>query len=231
MDGHREDGIAQANAPEFGTMAPHPKRLIVENLVQERGGRRLIDGLSFTVDAGQALLLTGPNGAGKTTLIRTLAGLIPPVAGSLRLVGGHSEQSVGEQAHLVGHTNAIKAAMTVGENVRFWARYLGGADDGRDVLTRLVLDDLTDIPAGYLSAGQKRRLGLARLLVAERPLWLLDEPTASLDTANVERLAALMHRHLAGGGMVVAATHLPLGLDDARTLTLDAARTQPIVPK
>jgi heme exporter protein A len=201
-----------------------PQRLVVEGLVQLRGGRRLIDGLSVAVASGEALVLTGPNGSGKTTLLRTLAGLIPPHAGLVRLDGGDGDLTVGEQAHLVGHANAIKLVMTVAENVRFWARYLGGADDGRDALMRLDLDDLADIPAGYLSAGQKRRVGLARLLVAPRPIWLLDEPTASLDQANVERLALLMTAHRAAGGIVIAATHLPLGLDDAAALALDGAK-------
>ena len=197
-------------------------RLIVEHLAQGRGERLLIDDLSFEVASGEAVILTGPNGAGKTTLLRTLAGLAPPRAGSIRLDGGGPDASVGEHAHWIGHTNAIKAALTVSENARFWAAFLGGGDSVDTALRDLDLIDLADVPAGYLSAGQQRRLGIARLLLAVRPLWLLDEPTVSLDAANRDRLARLMHRHLDGGGMIIAATHLDLGLKGARTIDLSA---------
>ncbi len=147
-----------------------------------RGGRTLFAGLSFAVGGGEALLLLGPNGAGKTTLIRTIAGLLAPAAGAIRLDGGDAERSVGEQCHYVGHLNALKSSLTVEENAAFWCRFLGGRRDGLDVaLEAFGLAHLRDIPAAYLSAGQKRRLGLARVLLAERPVWLLDEPTVSLD--------------------------------------------------
>jgi heme exporter protein A len=227
--------------------------LVVENLSQARGGRTLFAGVSFTVKPGEALILTGPNGAGKTTLIRTLAGFLTPIAGSIRLDGGDPEATVGEQSHYVGHVNAIKAALTVQENADFWARYLatnvpaplvgegqGGGEPqlspisptlspspqggGKlEALHQLGLSELADIPAAFLSAGQKRRLGLSRLLLAHRPLWLLDEPTVSLDAANRDRLAGIINAHLAAGGMVVAATHLPLGLLNARELDLTTA--------
>ncbi len=202
-------------------------KLIVENLAQSRGGRTLFARLSLTVAAGEALVLTGPNGAGKTTLLRTLAGFLAPEAGSIRLQGAPADTTVGEWAHYVGHLNAIKPALSVRENVTFWSAYLGAgaADATARALQRLQLDALADIPAGYLSAGQKRRLGLARLLAADRPLWLLDEPTVSLDADNRDRLAAIIQDHLAAGGLVVAATHLPLGLARAKELDLtDPAR-------
>ncbi|MFN3743271.1 MAG: heme ABC exporter ATP-binding protein CcmA [Hyphomicrobiaceae bacterium] len=200
-------------------------RLIADNLTLARGGRRLIVGLSFAVDAGEALVLTGPNGVGKTTLLRALAGFIPPDAGAIRLENAPGgDATLGERAHYVGHANGVKPGLTVRENACFWMQFLGGARDAVEgALESLHLGDLADIPAGYLSAGQKRRLGLARLLLAARPLWLLDEPTAALDVASQALLAGLMQRHLDGGGAVVAATHGPLGLTGARILELAAS--------
>lgn len=198
--------------------------LSVVDLAVERGGRLLFEGLSFTVASGEALLLTGPNGAGKTSLLRVLAGFLQPAAGEVRLQGGEADRSLGEQCHWLGHANAVKPALTVAENAAFWASYLGGGEPGRravgDALDRFGLTELADIPAGYLSAGQKRRLGLARLLLAPRPLWLLDEPTVSLDAEGTATLAAVIDAHLASGGLAVAATHLPMGLARARQLQL-----------
>ena len=198
-------------------------RLVTDNLAVARGGRRLIEGLSFTVDAGQALVLTGRNGVGKTTLLRALAGLITPAAGTIRLDGAPDDATIGELAHYISHANAVKAGLTVRENARFWARFLGdGRANVEDALDAIGLADIASVPAGYLSAGQKRRLGLARLLLAARPLWLLDEPTVSLDAASQAWLARLMQAHVDGGGILVAATHAPLGLATARTLALAA---------
>jgi heme exporter protein A len=193
-------------------------RLIAEALTSTRGGHSLFSGLSFSVEGGEALVLMGPNGAGKTTLIRILAGLLAPSAGAVRLDGGDAERSVGEQCHYVGHLNALKAGLSVEENAGFWCRFLdsgGAADRVEAALSAFGLAELGDIPAAYLSAGQKRRLGLARLLLAERPVWLLDEPTVSLDLAAQEMLAAAAGAHLAAGGLVVAATHVPLGFAQA----------------
>lgn len=205
-------------------------QLAVSGLEVKRGARVVIRDLSFTVAGGEALLLTGANGAGKTTLIRTLAGLMAPAAGEIRLGGVDHERERGEHCAYVGHLNSIKASLTVAENLTFWAEYLGEASETRDggarvaeALEKLSLEALADIPGGYLSAGQKRRLGLARLLVAHRPVWLLDEPTVSLDTASVRLLAEIVDAHVAAGNMVVAATHLDLGLKNPRELRLGPA--------
>lgn len=207
--------------------------LKAEKLAVRRGARLIIDGLSFEAAAGEVLLLTGPNGAGKTTLLRSVAGFLTREGGQIRLEGGDDEQEVGEQSHYVGHANGIKSNLTAAENLEFWCAYLSGgtARQGRRervdlALERLRLSSLEDIPAAYLSAGQKRRLGLGRLLVADRPLWLLDEPTVSLDAASVKLLAKIVDEHLEGGGLALAATHLPLGLENARELRL-GGRGQP----
>jgi heme exporter protein A len=194
--------------------------LIGQDLVCVRGGREVFSGLGFRVCAGEALVLTGPNGAGKSSLLRLIAGLLRPAAGRIALTG-EAELSVAEQAHYLGHQDALKPSLTVRENLRFWADFLGGGSAGlTSALAAVGLDDLADLPAGYLSAGQRRRLSLARLLASPRPLWLLDEPTAALDTTAQGRLAELMREHLGGRGLIVAATHGPLGLDAAHSLRL-----------
>jgi heme exporter protein A len=197
--------------------------LNVEAVTIERGGHVIIDGLSFSVGAGGALVLTGPNGAGKTTLIRALAGFLTPTSGSIQVVGADNDAELAALCHYVGHRDAIKPRLTVAENVAFWGAYLGGPAHGTDAaLDACGLLDLADVPAGYLSAGQKRRLGLARLLSAPRPIWLLDEPTTSLDAEHQRQFAGLIEQHRAGGGMVIAATHMDLGLASARSLQLTA---------
>lgn len=198
-------------------------RLTACDLACTRGGRRVFDGLSFSVNAGEALLVTGRNGAGKSSLLRMLAGLVRVAGGSLTLDGGDSQRTIGEQAHYVGHQDALKPSLSVQENLAFWGRYLGGVTATEEALAAFDLDDLSDLPAAYLSAGQRRRLSLARLAAAPRPIWLLDEPTSALDAASQARLAELMRRHLSGGGLIVAATHAPIGLDDAKELKLGKA--------
>jgi heme exporter protein A len=199
-------------------------QLVAENLVLERGGRPVVNGLSLRLDAGNAIVLTGANGSGKSTLLRALAGYLKPIAGSVRVVGAVEDVEVGEVCHFVGHLDGIKTHLTAAENVAFWAIYLGGADNvGSRVeraLAQFSLDALADIPAGYLSAGQKRRLGLARLAVAPRPLWLLDEPTVSLDAASVDLLVAAINAHLTSGGLAVIATHVPMALAAAQSIRL-----------
>ncbi len=209
-------------------------QLVAENLVLSRGGRTVVDGLSFRLGSGEALLLTGPNGSGKTTLLRALAGFLAPVSGAILLEEAPQERERAELVHFVGHLDGLKSHLTVAENLAFWAAYLdegGGGRGGRleAALERFDLAALADIPAGYLSAGQKRRLALARLGVAARPIWLLDEPTVSLDTASVALLVKAIADHVAGGGLAAIATHVPVALEPAREIRLGAAAaTEPV---
>lgn len=170
------------------------------------------------------MVLTGANGAGKTTLLRTLAGFLKPVCGTILIEGGDPEKLLIEQIHFAGHANAVKPHLTVKENAAFWAEFLE-APSGETIdkaLRHFGLLNLADFPAAYLSAGQKRRVCLARLLVAPRPVWLLDEPTVSLDADSSRLLADAVNAHTKSGGIVIAATHTPLGLDRARNLKLES---------
>lgn len=200
-------------------------QLLAENLIIERGGRIIVDGVTFTASAGETLLLTGPNGAGKTTLLRALAGFLPITAGAIRVTPDTDEIPRAERMHAIGHANAVKSHLTVRENVAFWAKFLGteyGAERRTDhALDAFALRDLEEFPAGYLSAGQRRRVGLARLLAAPRPIWLLDEPTVSLDAASTAQLTEAIDAHTKSGGLAIAATHLPLGLQNTRELRLE----------
>jgi heme exporter protein A len=195
-------------------------RLIAERLGLVRGGRRLFRDLGFAVAAGEALTVTGPNGAGKSSLLRLIAGLLKPSEGQIALEGGPDDRATGTLAHFVGHLDGVKAALTAAENLEFMRALLGGRPDGTSTLATLGLEPLADVPAGMFSAGQKRRLALARLLVAPRPLWLLDEPLTALDAQGQTLVASLARAHLQRGGMVVAATHAPLGIEGARELKL-----------
>ncbi|MDP2619576.1 MAG: heme ABC exporter ATP-binding protein CcmA [Hyphomicrobiales bacterium] len=194
-------------------------RLIGEGLTCERGGRELFHGVGIRLASGEGLLIEGPNGSGKTTLIRAIAGLGRFAAGSLNLEGGEAEASLGEQAHYVGHADATKAQLTVAENLAFWTRFLGGGDISEG-LAVFDLNDIADLPAQFLSAGQRRKLSLSRLKLVPRPIWLLDEPTASLDRMAQERLARLMDDHVATGGILLATTHMELGAKFAQRLSL-----------
>jgi heme exporter protein A len=178
-----------------------------------RGGREVFSGLDFSASAGEALAVTGPNGSGKTSLLRQIAGLLAIPSGSIDLDGGDGELTLAEQAHYLGHRDALKPALSVAENLTFWRDFLGGdGSDARDSLAAVGLDHAAQLPAAYLSAGQRRRLSIARLLAARRPIWLLDEPTSALDAAGQTMFAALMQDHLKRGGLIVAATHAPLGI-------------------
>jgi heme exporter protein A len=178
-----------------------------------RGGREVFSRLDFEATAGEALAVTGPNGAGKTSLLRLIAGLLMPSAGSIELQGRESDLSLAEQAHYLGHRDALKPALSVAENLAFWRDFFGGeAGEPAQSLAAVGLDHAAHLPAAYLSAGQRRRLSLARLLAIKRPIWLLDEPAAALDASGQSLFAGLMGEHLAGGGLIVAATHGPLGI-------------------
>jgi len=202
-------------------------RLCAWDLALERGGRRLFAALNLTVDEGEALIVVGPNGAGKSSLLRALCGFLPLSAGGFALEGGDDERTLGEQAHYLGHADALKSALTAGENLVFWTGALGGATArgrGRETalaaLDRVGLAHVVDFPVRALSAGQKRRVAIARLLVAARPIWLLDEPTTALDAGARRAFAAILQGYLDGGGIVVAATHSDLGIAEARELRL-----------
>jgi heme exporter protein A len=255
-------------------------QLVASDLVCVRGGRQVFAGVSFAVGAGQTLVVSGPNGAGKTSLLRMVAGLLQVEAGHIELKDGEPDLTIAEQAHFLGHQDALKPSLSVGENLQFWARYLGAesppasprpqtgqssltiprasearlggkpetaAEHGGFVekplaptpspsaaagkaraepmtinlaLDAVGLEELADLPAGYLSAGQRRRLSIARLLAIKRPIWLLDEPTAALDTTGQARLAELMQMHVSSGGLILAATHGPLGIDANHELAL-----------
>lgn len=186
-----------------------------------RGERPVFRDLDFVVEAGGALLLTGPNGSGKSTLLRLLAGLLRPTAGTLTWDGADALADLPMHARrvaYVGHQDAVKPGLTAAENLRFAARLSGGKV--RDALAAVGLEELADLPARMLSAGQRRRLALARLVLSQAPLWLLDEPTLGLDAVSVERFGTMLDAHRAANGMVIAATHLPLPMRESTELAL-----------
>jgi len=198
-------------------------RLTASGVRCVRGGRSLFAGLSFELSGGGAITVLGSNGAGKTSLLRMIAGLLVPAEGTIELKGRPG--SVAEAVHFLGHLDAVKSALSVSENLDFARALLGGGGASNEAaLTRLGLGTLQDLPAHVLSAGQRRRLALARLLAAPRPIWLLDEPTAALDAAGKEVLIGMIDEHRTSGGMVVVATHLELELEDAREIFISGGR-------
>ena len=195
--------------------------LFGHDLTCERGGRIVFRNVSLSLQRGQLMQLTGPNGSGKSSLLRLIAGLNEAQAGSVVLQGGTEDLTIGQQAHYVAHQEPVKSALSVAENLSFWRDFMGGGDV-EEALAAFDLSRLASYPAGLLSAGQKRRLALARIVLVPRVLWLLDEPTVGLDTQSLERLVAVMARQLEAGGMIIAATHVPLGRQPDLRLDLGA---------
>ncbi len=199
--------------------------LSIEALALTRGERPLFAGFDLTLRAGEAVALTGANGAGKTSLLRAVAGLLPPAAGAVRFLGGggelEAEVARATGLHLLGHQDGLKTARTAAEELNFWSVWLGGGDMAA-AIERLDLAPLLALEVRKLSAGQRRRLSLARLLAAPRPLWLLDEPLAPLDAGRRTRFGEVMQAHLDGGGMILAAVHDPLPIP-ARVVAVGAA--------
>ncbi|MFV0409154.1 MAG: heme ABC exporter ATP-binding protein CcmA [Paracoccus sp. (in: a-proteobacteria)] len=192
--------------------------LAAHDIAVARGGMRAVEGVSFMLEPGRALILRGPNGIGKTTLLRCVAGLQPPVEGRI--------EADPDDITYAAHADGLKTALSVAENLAFWARIFGQSDIER-ALDAMNLRELSERPAGALSAGQKRRLGLARLLVTGRPVWVLDEPTVSLDAASVALFAQVVRAHLGQGGAALIATHIDLGLPEAEVLDLTPYRARP----
>ena len=205
-------------------------QLSAVDLACRRGGRDVFAGVGFQLAAGQALAVIGRNGAGKSSLLRIVGGFLHPAGGRLWLDGGDPELRIAEQAHYLGHQDAVKPSLSVAENLRFWVGFFGRGMTKikvEDTLESVGLGAIAALPAAYLSAGQRRRLSIARLIAVERPIWLLDEPTSTLDAAGRDRLTAIMQSHLAGGGLILAATHGALGLSAALELSLDQKAPSP----
>jgi heme exporter protein A len=186
-----------------------------QNLCCERGGRQVFAGLNFSVKSGSMLILRGPNGAGKTSLLRMIAGLNEPGEGRLSLSGLSDDLGIARNSHFIAHQDAFKPALTVEENLQFWADFFDGGDIDA-ALEAFSLERLAGFSAGLLSAGQKRRLALGRLAMIKRPVWLLDEPTVGLDVTSVGQLQKLMKAHLKDNGIIIATTHIDLGMKDAK---------------
>ena len=204
--------------------------LILDGLACRRSGRTVFSGLSFTLPGGTAALLRGPNGSGKSSLLRVIAGLLPPAAGDVRLGDISLARDAGamqEKVAFAGHLDAVKPALTVAENLALWAGVFGARRGlAAAALERFGLSEMAGRPAGQCSAGQRRRLGLARLVVIDRPLWLLDEPTVSLDSGSTALVAELVREHAGRGGMALIATHIDLGL--GAVPVLDMAGPRPV---
>lgn len=199
-------------------------RLVAEGLSAKRGEDLIFQDISFEIPRGEALVVKGPNGSGKSTLLRVLAGLLPAETGKAKLVAAAQPvERLGEACHYLGHRNAMKRELTVDENLVFWKAFFGDFSGGAGIsvdeaVESVGLGGIVHLPFGYLSAGQQRRMAMAKLLVAWRPVWILDEPTAALDASAEAMFAGLVTTHLARGGIAIAATHQPLGLEGVREL-------------
>ncbi len=207
------------------TATPRFMKLIGQKLSVERGEDLIFSDLSFNVSSGEALIIRGPNGAGKSTLLRAIANLLPLLSGELTVEDPDKEFGETEfpqLCHYLGHDNAMKPAMSVGENLVFWQKFAGQPHlDIEEALEMVGLSGLDSVPYAHLSTGQRRRIGIARLLVSYRPVWLLDEPTSGLDTPSQSQFEALMKVHLEDGGLIIAATHIPLDIGTFKELIFD----------
>ena len=199
-------------------------KLIVENLGLSRASQAVVSDITFELNAGDALIVTGENGSGKSTTLRGIAGLLPLTEGSITILDENGKQFEGETreyCHYLGHQNGMKPSLTVRENLDFWQKFCGEADlTIEEALEEVDLAHTIDLPFSYLSAGMKRRVSIARLLVSDRPIWILDEPTAGLDAHSVKMFTSLCHTFCDGGGILIAATHLPLGIETEKTLEI-----------
>ena len=217
--------VGPANA-RFAVNRPatHPAiRFSGRALACVRGDRAVFSGLDFALGAGEVLTLTGPNGSGKSSLLRTMAGLLPPVSGAIEWEGANiaeDREAHAARLHYVGHLDAVKLALTVAENLRFWSALRPDGGDIQPALDQFGISALSDLPARFLSAGQRRRLALARIAVSKAPLWLLDEPTVALDSEGIAAVHAAIRNHCAEGGSCVVSTNAPLDLPDAKGLDL-----------
>lgn len=201
--------------------------LHAQKLSCRRGERLVFDGLDFSLAAGGVLFVRGANGSGKTSLLRVLAGFIRPSAGSISFASSDDgKNNPEEMINYVGHLDPVKPSLSVGQNLSLWTRLLGGDENAAPALARFGLGHLADLPARYLSAGQKRRLNLARLVAVRRPIWLLDEPTVGLDSEATEQFEAALSDHVAGDGLAVIATHIPMSAPGARDLMLGKAQVR-----
>ena len=201
-------------------------RLVAEGLSAKRGEDLIFQDISFEIASGEALVVKGANGSGKSTLLRVLAGLLPAHSGAAKLLAAAQPvERVGEAAHYLGHRNAMKRELTVEENLSFWQSFFCDFAGGTglpviEAVEAVGLGGIAHLPFGYLSAGQQRRMAMAKLLVSWRPVWILDEPTAALDAAAETMFAGLVTAHLARGGIAIAATHQPLGLEGVKELRM-----------
>lgn len=211
-------------SPSPPSLSPHPPRFSGTGLACRRGDRLVFRDLDFALEPGGALILTGANGSGKSSLLRVMTGLTPPLVGTLAWEGVdiHEDPALHRaRVHFVSHQDALKPVLTVAETLGFWARIRGGADAAVPAaLARFRLGELAELPCRFLSAGQRRRLALARLLASPAPLWLLDEPTTGLDDASIADLMGVIAEYRASAGIVVLATHQPVPLAEPRTLSL-----------
>lgn len=198
-------------------------QLTANDLVSERGGRLVFEDVSFSVGDGDLFTITGPNGAGKSTLLRIVAGLLPATAGSIA-IDPLPEGPRGSLMHYLGHREGLKSALSVRENIAFWRATSGATGlSPLDALDRVRLGHLIDTPAAYLSAGQRRRVAIARLLAVKRPIWILDEPTSALDAQSEIELGEIIAEHIAEDGIVLAATHLKMPVPATQTLRMGAS--------